>query len=68
MHRSETRELANCVVCGAEIAPATDRAYAAGPDSFLCFHCAHKRGGTYDEVHDRWDNPPSVGGLLLSEE
>lgn len=68
MHRSETRELASCAVCGAEIAPATDRAYAFGPDSFLCFRCAEHRGGTWDEHHDVWDNAPSTGDLLAPEE
>ncbi len=68
MHRSETLELASCAVCGAEIAPARDRAYAAGTDAFLCFACATQRGGTWDEAHDRWLEAPDTSGLPLRDD
>jgi hypothetical protein len=68
MHRSETRELATCALCGAEIAPASDRSFAAGGDAFLCFQCALERGGRYDELHDRWETAPETAGLPLAED
>ena len=68
MHRSETLALATCAVCGAEIAPARDRAYAAGPDTFLCFACATQRGGTWDEQQDRWIEDPDTTGFPLRED
>ena len=52
-----------CAGCGAEIAPEIDRAYAYGPDSYLCFECAERRGGIYDAQEDRWTAAPDVSGL-----
>lgn len=63
MHRSESRELANCADCGAEIAPARDRAWAGGGELFLCFACALRRGDSYDEAHDRWVTAPDARDL-----
>ncbi|RIL07622.1 MAG: hypothetical protein DCC71_02525 [Proteobacteria bacterium] len=67
MHRSETRELANCAICGAEIAPATDRAFAFGVDSYLCYACAVKRGGSWNELHDHWDADPDTSEVERAE-
>ena len=63
MHRSESRELVSCSVCGAEIAPGTDRSFAYASDACLCFACAVSRGGAYDEVHDRWSSEPDTHDL-----
>lgn len=68
MHRSETLELATCAICGAEIAPARDRCYAAGSDTFLCFACATQRGGTWDELQDRWLEAPDTSGFPQRDE
>jgi len=67
MHRSETRELTRCADCSAELAPARDRGYACGEEAFLCFDCAIRRGGRWDEVHDRWEAEPDVGDLPVTE-
>jgi hypothetical protein len=63
MHRSESRELVRCAECGAEMVPARDRSYACEADAFLCFACAVRRGGAYDERLDRWTTPPDTSGL-----
>ena len=63
MHRSEQLEYATCAECGAETA-ITERAFAFGEDGALCFGCAVKRHGSYDEVHDRWQVAPEVSDLL----
>jgi hypothetical protein len=68
MHRSETPDLATCAICGAEIVPARDRAYAAGRDTFLCFACATQRGGTWDELQDRWLEAPVTSGFPLRDD
>ena len=68
MHRSESRELATCLICGAEIAPERDRAFAMSGDTFLCFACAVRRGGSWDEGHDRWTTEPQTGDLPPREE
>jgi hypothetical protein len=60
MHRSEARELVDCLDCGAAIAPERERAFAVGDDMYLCFECAVRRGGVYDEREDRWMVPPIV--------
>ena len=67
MHRSETRQLAVCADCGAEIAPASDRGFAMASDSFLCFECAIRRGGRYDERLDRWDTEPATEDLVRAD-
>jgi hypothetical protein len=66
MHRSETRELKICADCGAETYPGRERAYAFGA-AVLCWACALRRGGTYDEVHDRWVEAPATGDLPRDE-
>jgi len=68
MHRSENRELANCVICGAEIAPGRDRTFEVTSDQFLCFACAVRRGGSWDEQHDRWTTEPQTSDLPKLEE
>ncbi len=52
-----------CIECGAEIEPDIDRSFACAPDELLCFACAERRGGVYDERQDRWVLPPDVTGL-----
>jgi hypothetical protein len=67
MHRSESRELANCLICGAEIAPGRDRTFALTAERFLCFRCAVHRGGSWDEQRDHWTTEPETGDLLREE-
>ncbi len=59
----ESIETTTCVGCGAELSPETDRAFATGPDTFLCFACATQSGGVYDADQDRWTVPPDVSGI-----
>jgi len=68
MHRSESRELVSCLLCGAEIVPERDRTFAVSRDGFLCFACAVRRGGSWDEQHDRWTTEPETGDLPPLEE
>ena len=63
MHRSETGDLSRCADCGSEMTPARDRAYAFGSEAFLCYSCAVRRGGVYDEAHDRWLRDADTAGL-----
>jgi len=63
MHRSESEDLANCAACGCEIAAGRDRAYEIGGNGVLCFSCALRRGGSYDEREDRWRTAPDISGL-----
>lgn len=68
MHRTEARDLACCSDCGAEIHMAQDRTYAFGAESVLCFACAIRRGGSYDEQHDVWQQAPELGDLARPDE
>jgi hypothetical protein len=67
MHRSDPHESARCADCGAEVAVGTGRAAAVTETLFLCFACAMKRGGRYDERLDRWDVAPDAGDLLRDD-
>lgn len=63
MHRTEQEELMDCIDCGATVAPGADRAFAITDEMVLCHACATRRGGQYDEMHDRWLVPPRLDGL-----
>lgn len=52
-----------CVECGAVLWPEVDRSFASGPETYLCFRCAERRGGVYDARSDRWSVAPDTGGL-----
>jgi hypothetical protein len=59
----EQADVSMCIDCGATIWMDGDRSFASGPDVYLCFECAERRGGVYDEAEDRWAVPPDVSGL-----
>lgn len=61
MHPLE--DTAVCVECGASIDPAFGRACARGDGTFLCFECALRRGGAWDEQRDAWRAQPREDGL-----
>lgn len=43
--------------------PDRDRAFAVSDDEYLCFACAARRGGTFDEDEDEWTTPPDLSGI-----
>jgi hypothetical protein len=53
-------EPTECNDCGAEVTPGADRTYSISPELILCFECAVKRGGIYEEREDRWLKEPDV--------
>lgn len=57
-----------CADCGATSAPDAERVFAFGERRVLCFECAIRRKGEYDEREDRWTVPPDVTGLEQAEE
>lgn len=63
MHRSEAAELGPCAECGAEVHVTAGRSYAVDATRVLCFDCALRRGGTYDEIHDVWTAAPDLSAL-----
>jgi hypothetical protein len=56
-------EAVDCVDCGAVLWPDVDRTFACSADTYLCFECAERRGGVYDEEADGWSVPPDMSGL-----
>ena len=68
MDISEARELELCRECGAEVHASRDRTYALDAERVLCFACAVKRGGAYDERHDLWTAAPDLAGLAPASE
>jgi hypothetical protein len=63
VHETESNELVNCVVCGAEMSLQLDRSFAVTGSSGLCFGCAVARGGRYDASHDTWTRAPDLTGV-----
>lgn len=61
--RSEETALAWCADCGAELDPEVERGFRFGEQRALCFACAVRRGGTWDEAHDRWADEPDLADL-----
>lgn len=59
----DSNEASACVDCGEELWPDVGRAFACGPDTYLCFECAERRGGVYEADEDRWTVPPDVSEL-----
>jgi hypothetical protein len=60
MEEEEWLETVACVDCGEPVCPGADRAFAVSGELFLCFGCAERRGGVFDEDEDRWTVPPQV--------
>ena len=63
MHRSEQNELAICSDCGTELRVGTERGYGFGVRGVLCWDCALRRGGRYDEAHEQWVQGPRIDDL-----
>jgi len=63
MEESELSDLARCASCGDEITPGIDRGFAASGDRVLCYDCAERRGGVWDETRGIWTREPDLIGL-----
>ena len=59
----EQDEASSCIDCGAMVWVDSDKAFASGPDTYLCYACSRRRGGVFDEREDRWAVLPDVTGL-----
>ncbi len=68
MHRSEEERLAQCADCGTAVQPEVERGFGFGAGRVLCFGCAQRRGGHWDELHDRWTREPQWADLAHAEE
>ncbi len=67
MHRSGEGELVRCADCGVETAPEAERGYFVSADLLLCFACARRRGGHWDEEKARWSGEPDLSGLPVRD-
>ncbi len=56
-------DLEQCSDCGASIAPGADGGFSFGEGRVLCFECAIRRKGEYDEREDRWTVAPDLTGI-----
>ncbi len=63
MHRSEASGLVPCSDCGVEVRSGREREFELGTSGVLCFECALRRGGRYDEQLDRWSEEPRIDDL-----
>jgi hypothetical protein len=66
MHRDEADQLTHCMDCGSELAPGNDRDFQFGSQGTLCWACAERRGGRYDERRSLWIREPDVLDLARS--
>ena len=60
---AEEEEFGFCAACDREVSIAP-RIYLFGDDNALCFECATKLDGVYDEPGSTWKVEPRVDGLL----
>ena len=67
MQESEAGQLVHCADCDDEIVSGRERSYEYSEEGEICFDCAIRRGGVYDEPHDRWAVAPAVRDLLERE-
>ncbi len=63
MDRSESSGLVSCVECGVQLRSGRDREIELGSRAVLCFDCALRRGGRFDENLDRWSAEPRIDDL-----
>lgn len=67
MHLSEIAQMSLCAECGEEIWPERERSFLMdGSDDALCYGCASRRGGAYDELNDTWVQTPDLSGLSVN--
>ena len=59
----ETDELLLCNDCGIEIVPGVERGFTSGTETQLCYDCAERRGGSWDEKREVWAIAPDLIGL-----
>ena len=63
MDETELEEVARCADCGSEITAGIDRGFSSGTDLVLCYDCAERRGGAWDEARGVWTRAPDLIGL-----
>ncbi len=64
MHRSEAETFLPCADCGAQTAAAVERGFSLDAETVICFDCAVRRGGHWDEERALWSSEPDVVGLV----
>lgn len=52
-----------CTDCGQDVGLEDSHAFELGGGGVLCWACALKRGGVYDEKYDRWVVTPKAEDL-----
>jgi hypothetical protein len=63
----EAGELVRCADCGTELVPALERGFVTGADTVLCYDCAERRGGSWDEQRGVWSGEPDLIGLRRTD-
>ena len=63
MHLSETSDLFACSDCGTSVESGRDREFEFAGALVLCFECALRRGGRFDEARDVWSQAPTIDDI-----
>lgn len=56
----------SCYECGMVLAYIDMESYAIDGERVLCFRCATRRGGTYNEAEGHWTAHPDIHDLVRS--
>jgi hypothetical protein len=54
-----------CSECKRDIDPEVERCFAITDELVLCYDCSVRRGGAYDELHDKWARAPRLEDVPL---
>jgi hypothetical protein len=52
-----------CTECGTDVGLDESHSFSGGGGVTLCWACAVKRGGVFDEKQERWRVPPRTADL-----
>lgn len=54
-----------CSDCNKELFPEVEHCFAITDELLLCYECSVRRGGAYDELHDKWARAPRLEDVPL---
>jgi hypothetical protein len=55
-----------CSDCKRDVDPDVEHCFAITDELLLCYECSVRRGGAFDELHDKWARAPKLEDVPLS--
>jgi hypothetical protein len=59
-----------CLDCGEAVDiedPSAERTFALTPEIILCYACAVRRGGVYDDAAEKWKVAPNISDIVREQ-